>query len=359
MPSSFLSKFVKSPANSATSNTSTGTSKLFDPSPPSPSPSRPASRSHSRSQSSATSPVLADSPKESVFDNADTPTIARHSDKALALPASPSHTRSATFNGASDSTPSTSSKFKMDSPRHKRTVSLSAGTEDQPGISMEPSTPPQQYSVIVDSPHTLREQVAIQNQNRIPDFEPDRRSLHSSGSRSNSKRSWTKRSTTSVSRKQSSSNKRVPSAGGIAGALAASGLAMANAAGGPVQQLTTPQLVPPPVVRKRTASRTSAQSRRRSSPSRPVSSELRNPNSPYQTSQPSTGSQIIASGDESETDDDTGYDSPDLDLNVDDIPVTGFAVASNKRNADFHELFPSVPEGDYLIEGDLFRSIII
>lgn len=31
--------------------------------------------------------------------------------------------------------------------------------------------------------------------------------------------------------------------------------------------------------------------------------------------------------------------------------VTGFAVASNKRNAEFHEVFPNIPEGDYLIEG--------
>ncbi|KZV62799.1 hypothetical protein PENSPDRAFT_758451 [Peniophora sp. CONT] len=45
-----------------------------------------------------------------------------------------------------------------------------------------------------------------------------------------------------------------------------------------------------------------------------------------------------------------------------DIPVTGFAVASNKRNYDFHELFPSVPEGDYLIEDygcALQRDILI
>ena len=34
----------------------------------------------------------------------------------------------------------------------------------------------------------------------------------------------------------------------------------------------------------------------------------------------------------------------DLELGDDDIPVTGFAVASNKRN-------PTVPESDYLIEG--------
>jgi hypothetical protein len=43
-----------------------------------------------------------------------------------------------------------------------------------------------------------------------------------------------------------------------------------------------------------------------------------------------------------------GLDVGDADM---DIPVTGFAVASSKRNADFHELFPNVPEGDYLIEG--------
>lgn len=33
--------------------------------------------------------------------------------------------------------------------------------------------------------------------------------------------------------------------------------------------------------------------------------------------------------------------------------ITGFAVASSKRNADFHSLFTSVPEDDYLIEGKI------
>jgi hypothetical protein len=33
------------------------------------------------------------------------------------------------------------------------------------------------------------------------------------------------------------------------------------------------------------------------------------------------------------------------------LPVTGFAVASNRRNAEFHSMFPAVDEGDYLIEG--------
>lgn len=34
-------------------------------------------------------------------------------------------------------------------------------------------------------------------------------------------------------------------------------------------------------------------------------------------------------------------------------PIPGFVVAGSKRNADFHELFPNVPEMDYLIQGKL------
>ncbi|EMD32667.1 hypothetical protein CERSUDRAFT_118693 [Gelatoporia subvermispora B] len=63
-----------------------------------------------------------------------------------------------------------------------------------------------------------------------------------------------------------------------------------------------------------------------------------------------------------------GLESDDEDeglldeLDTNDIPVTGFAVASNKRNQDFHDLFPSVPDGDYLIEDygcALQREILI
>ncbi|KAF6748449.1 hypothetical protein DFP72DRAFT_820393 [Ephemerocybe angulata] len=81
-------------------------------------------------------------------------------------------------------------------------------------------------------------------------------------------------------------------------------------------------------------------------------------------------SQLGNSGSEIDSDDesDSGGDSSDdelldgLDFEDEDMPVTGFAVASNKRNADFHELFPSVPEGDYLIEDygcALQREILI
>ena len=60
-------------------------------------------------------------------------------------------------------------------------------------------------------------------------------------------------------------------------------------------------------------------------------------------------------------DEDADEDSDDdellAELNDGDIPVTGFAVASNKRNADFHELFSTIPEGDYLIEGACIRDV--
>jgi hypothetical protein len=60
----------------------------------------------------------------------------------------------------------------------------------------------------------------------------------------------------------------------------------------------------------------------------------------------------VSSGDGHDEDDvdDSDDDALLAELNDGDIPVTGFAVASNRRNADFHELFKRVPDGDYLIE---------
>jgi hypothetical protein len=70
------------------------------------------------------------------------------------------------------------------------------------------------------------------------------------------------------------------------------------------------------------------------------------------------GSVSSADGDDAE-DDDSEDDELLAELNDGDIPVTGFAVASNKRNADFHELFRTIPEGDYLIEGVLERLRLV
>ncbi|KAG8716061.1 hypothetical protein FRC11_010254 [Ceratobasidium sp. 423] len=78
------------------------------------------------------------------------------------------------------------------------------------------------------------------------------------------------------------------------------------------------------------------------------------------TSRVSKGSKSRAGGESSESE---AYDSEDaLSFTPGEIPITGFAVASSKRNADFHELFPNVPEGDYLIEDygcALQREILI
>lgn len=43
---------------------------------------------------------------------------------------------------------------------------------------------------------------------------------------------------------------------------------------------------------------------------------------------------------------------PSMDvLSLWDGVGTGYALASTRRNADFHQLFGSVPEDDYLVEG--------
>jgi len=50
-------------------------------------------------------------------------------------------------------------------------------------------------------------------------------------------------------------------------------------------------------------------------------------------------------------DNDSEDDELLAELNAGVIPVMGFAVTSNKWNADFHDLFKTIPEGDYLIKG--------
>jgi len=68
------------------------------------------------------------------------------------------------------------------------------------------------------------------------------------------------------------------------------------------------------------------------------------------------GSMMDIEGDALGLDDEEDDDS-DSDSDGDDhLPVTGFAVASNRRQGDFHQLFAVVDEGDYLIEGE-FRLV--
>jgi hypothetical protein len=179
---------------------------------------------------------------------------------------------------------------------------------------------------------------------------------------------------------------------GLASAIAASGLAMANPALSPSHQA---QITPPAIV----SPQQSATSKKSTSPpymsispaqsstsqrhSRTRSAELspkrlkpkrstngmsskssRHRKSSVSANSDNGSEYYAAGGDEmrpeyysglegSSDEDGSGsdLDSDDLEMGDDDMPVTGFAVASNKRNADFHELFPTVPEGDYLIEG--------
>ncbi|KAI0778954.1 hypothetical protein BD413DRAFT_465205 [Trametes elegans] len=133
--------------------------------------------------------------------------------------------------------------------------------------------------------------------------------------------------------------------GGLASALAASGLAMVN----PALNL------PPPAIEATSPGRS-----RRSieTPKTPPGARSRGTSINYGASDYSDRDSFHSGG----SDEDGDSESDELDLDPDDIPVTGFAVASNKRNQDFHELFPTVPEGDYLIEDygcALQREILI
>ena len=131
----------------------------------------------------------------------------------------------------------------------------------------------------------------------------------------------------------SSNKKRKPT--GLASAIAASGLAMANP--GVAQPLA--QFAPQPQSPTKSPPRVNSNNSR---------------TSPYidQHGRPRQSSLTYSNGDDPNGDFYSDMsDEDELDLDDEEIPVTGFAVASPKRNAEFHELFPSVPEGDYLIEG--------
>jgi hypothetical protein len=72
---------------------------------------------------------------------------------------------------------------------------------------------------------------------------------------------------------------------------------------------------------------------------------------------PGAGRWSSVDGHDEDADDDLDEHELLTELNGGDILVTGFAVASNSQNAYFHELFKSIPEGDYLIEGASIRDV--
>ncbi|ORX34749.1 hypothetical protein BD324DRAFT_609913 [Kockovaella imperatae] len=165
------------------------------------------------------------------------------------------------------------------------------------GSNATKSTNPSRTNSIVEAPR---------------DFNPRRDTLLSVGSSKNKKSSKSKRS-----RSKSTASAVSAHSGSIAAALARSGLAVAGA---------------------------TADIDLATNSSRPSSARVPSSNrSPFLV----RGNGDSALGDEDLSDYD--FDSDASDFN-DSLPVTGFAVASNRRQAEFHALFPNVDEGDYLIE---------
>lgn len=147
-----------------------------------------------------------------------------------------------------------------------------------------------------------------------------------------------------------SPKRKTTGGGSFAQALAASGLAMANPGA------VLPEMPSTAGTSSSTSSRRPRRSSEVSRSGRPRLPSLGYPNSDLSDRESFHSGQELL-GDQSGLEDDD-----DLDLDPDDIPVTGFAVASARRNQDFHELFPTVPEGDYLIEDygcALQREILI
>lgn len=210
---------------------------------------------------------------------------------------------------------------------------------------------------LVDSPTAIShaQKSSHHQQELLPTLtDVDAKSIRSvNSSASKKKKGWRRPSLTTPTRKHS----------GIASAIVASGLTMAN---------TGSQIPPVPPVSNSASKKVTSGTVRSNDSAR---SAVRHAASASVTSMPSSvdasartrhvlssrddfsdgQTDTFASSGESEGSDD------ELDIN-EDIPVTGFAVASSKRNADFHELFPSIPEGDYLIEDygcALQREILI
>ncbi|KAG8802230.1 hypothetical protein FRC16_010125, partial [Serendipita sp. 398] len=136
---------------------------------------------------------------------------------------------------------------------------------------------------------------------------------------------------------------------GLASALAASGIGIVP----PQHLISSPTgSLAPPVLNKRPSnvSLATASAVDRGSPER---TRIVRP-------RPQSNSSTSKLNDDSDSED---YDSGDaLSFNDDEIPITGFAVATMKRNQDFHELFPQVPADDYLIDDygcALQRDILI
>ncbi|KAI0830878.1 hypothetical protein BC628DRAFT_1408240 [Trametes gibbosa] len=273
-------------------------------------------------------------------------------------------------------------------PSRENTLSPSQASSRHDRTLSAPASPPRSGEngvILVESPtglshptdfpsfsHTISPNVGTPSMSsstlHVPD-NSDAASIRSVGSTTSKKgRPW-RRSSTSKSNQaraatvgpalSSGSSKTTPRktgpAGGLASALAASGLAMANPG------MTLPPITPTDMSTNGGVGTPGRPRRSLDTPKTPPGTRSRGASINYGASDYSDRDSFH-SGKDAYSDDEGSEDSDELDLDPDDIPVTGFAVASNKRNQDFHELFPTVPEGDYLIEDygcALQREILI
>ena len=198
-----------------------------------------------------------------------------------------------------------------------------------------------------------------------PDRVRDSDSLSISSTASGRKRRLWRRGSTSTPAQASPKRKATGLASAIVASMSGSGGPSSSGAPAPSQQSTIapPPSASPPRRKNSTVKRSPAlsghhaaasQSSIDSSSLQLSSQDMRSRHNSLPTRPPDHESDYVSSvdgHDDEGEDDDSEDDALLAELNDGDIPVTGFAVASNKRNADFHDLFRTIPEGDYLIEG--------
>ncbi|THH09336.1 hypothetical protein EW145_g2094 [Phellinidium pouzarii] len=269
----------------------------------------------------------------------------KHSSKSL------KSVRSAKIDG--EVPPMSSASQVVELPPRSQSMFVESPTSDStPTVAAFPSP----SEIDAASGSSMAPSMSTTSQNSLQPRLPDSDSISiSSAVSSNKKMTWRRGSV-------GSSKKRKPT--GLASAIAASGLVMAN----PVVTHSLTQFVPPP-------SLPSSPPRNYGPPQSPTARSFsggdRHPPSSSSRVRSPGDSSSISMGDVAEANESTNGDQfysdvssgseDELDLQ-EEIPVTGFAVASNRRNADFHEMFPQVPEGDYLIEDygcALQREILI
>ena len=218
--------------------------------------------------------------------------------------------------------------------------------------SIEKSAP-----ALVDSPPAMQTTFSQQSLVSSPASEDGQFALSTSPTQ---KKSWRRRGSQS-SQKSSKPQRGAHPSGGLASALAGSGLALAHPA---MQRPLVPPVPPIPPRSRLNSTHSEAPPLPHRRDRHAHTASTRKPNA----SQPSTPGRVLNDNDigaESGSlgsDDDEDSSPDELDLTEGAAPITGFAVASNKRTADFHALFPTVPDGDYLIDDygcALQREILI